>query len=511
MTDWQTPFNSPACRSRLAEERSFMRAAGRSTGFFCKSRPVLYSEAQRLAYVKTPKGASLAIQDLFQKQFSDYRWTEAHEKLPNGTVVFTFVREPLKRALSAYAEIDVAYALRATPEARNAMRTTFQHVSRKSGAKEVPRLLAFIDDLVDHRFGGDDREHWMPTHGYSQLNFICQHHVNFIGHLENQDADWDAIQGLAGIPATRRTAFPHAHDSTVFKTNASNASASPVCNRACQFKAADQHVPQTPQVLQRICDVFASDFLCLGYAMPRPCRWSRSSVAPVPGTVNGSSAVSSSGGKGGGAPVYLLRHLDEDAAWRLIREPDYRNSLFLLPTVAENRSTLYRLKRAENRSFAPQSTSGGTLLREYDRFGWQWRAVEEDDDQGKEAASSSSPPVAMEPPRAPIAIGIPTRSTLAHASPELAPDVRFGVERALAEAQQLLLLHRYDRVIVAGRGLLTDLPSTAFARHVEDRIVRLLADPEAAAGTAATPRGKNAANGSHAASSSAPHKHFLPG
>jgi hypothetical protein len=115
-TDWHTPFHSSECRVRLAEEQAFMRAAGHSLGFYCKSRPVLYSPSQGLAYVKTPKGASLAIQDLFQRQFPDYRWAEAHEELPNSTLIFTFVREPLKRAMSAYSEIDVAYALRASPE-----------------------------------------------------------------------------------------------------------------------------------------------------------------------------------------------------------------------------------------------------------------------------------------------------------------------------------------------------------------------------------------------------------
>ena len=167
VTDWRTHLNSDACRARLAEEHAFMSAAGRPTGLYCKSRPVLFSPSQRLAYVKTPKSASLAIQDLFQKQFTDYRWAQAHEDLPDDTFTFTFVREPLKRAMSAYAEIDVAYALRASPESHAAMRTVFDKVNRKPGPRETPRVLAFLDDLLDHRFGGDDREHWMPTHAYS--------------------------------------------------------------------------------------------------------------------------------------------------------------------------------------------------------------------------------------------------------------------------------------------------------------------------------------------------------
>ena len=53
-----------------------MRAAGHATGFYCKSRPVLYSASRRLAYMKTPKGASLAIQELFQKSVSSLRYCQ---------------------------------------------------------------------------------------------------------------------------------------------------------------------------------------------------------------------------------------------------------------------------------------------------------------------------------------------------------------------------------------------------------------------------------------------------
>ena len=491
-----------------------MHASGRSTGFYCKSRPVLYSAAKRLAYVKTPKSASLAIQDLFQKQFPDYRWTEAHEKLPNDTFVFTFVREPLKRALSAYAEIDVAYALRATPEVRNSMRTVFHHVRRQSGEREVPRVLAFIDDLIDHRFGGEDREHWMPTHAYSQLNFMCQHRLDFIGHLENQASDWEAMQGLAGIPQSQRTPFPHAHDSSVLKTNASNASATPVCNRACQFKAADQKTPQTPPLQQRLCDVFASDFICLGYEMPRACIPRDATVTPKLTSsplINGTAAVHT-GSKSEGSPVYLMRNLNADAAYFLAGTPMYANTLFILPSAPENRSTLFRLKRAENRSFATHfdepsvSTFRGKLLREFDRFGWYWRSSAEGPKSSANAATSLS---SSQSPRAPLALGVPVWSASPHASADLTADVRHRIDRALAEAQQMLLIHRYDRVVVVGHQLLSGATSSEVARYVEERISYLLADPRATASSLRTSSGSSP--GRLENTSSSPHKHFLPG
>ena len=91
--------------------------------------------------------------------------------------------------------------------------------------------------------------------------------------------------------------------------------------------------------------------------------------------------------------------------------------------------------------------------------------------------------------------------------------VRLGVDRALSEAQQLLLLHRYDRVVVAGEGLVRDGEGSGngngngLAKHVVDAIGKRLVDPLATA--AAPPRQGGAWE--PRTNTSAPHKHFLPG
>ena len=107
-----------------------MQLAKRSTGFYCKRKPLMFSPSHRLAYMKTPKAASISIQELFQKQFPDTVWLTADQSLPADTRVFTFVREPVSRVVAAYAEIDVAYVRRASAEKRAAMNTTFQHVKQ---------------------------------------------------------------------------------------------------------------------------------------------------------------------------------------------------------------------------------------------------------------------------------------------------------------------------------------------------------------------------------------------
>ena len=481
-----------------------MRAARRPTGFFCKGRPLLYSASRRLAYLKTPKAASLAIQDLFQKQFPDYRWTEAHEPLPNGTVTFTFVREPVKRVLSAYGEIDVAYALRASPEARKAMHTAFDKIHR-NGHREAhsgnaSRLLAFLDDLVAHRFGGEDRAHWMPTHAYPQLNFLCNHRIDFIGRLEQQDADWAALQDLARIPPAERTPFPHGHGSSN-KTTASGK-----C-WMCEVKLADEQLPASPQVLPRLCDVFASDFHCLGYPVPPECRLRTGTEAeeedattvPAPTPIDGVLPLPASRGSRA-APVYVLPLLDADEARRWLAAGGYwKNTLFVLGGEAENRTTLYRIKRAANASFAPPKSGGAALLREYDRFGWYWRP----------AAAQGTPSTL-----APLAVGVPLTGG------------RDGVEHALAEAQQLLLLHRYDRVVVVGRELSARANASVLAQWLVDPIAQAAeraahkgaashqhyapaGEASPTGGAAGGPKAKPGGGGT--GSPSPPHKHFLPG
>lgn len=502
LADWRMSMSSPACRARMDEEQAFMHASGRTFGFFCKGRPVLYSPSRRFAYMKTPKGASLAIQDLFQRQFPDYRWAEAREELPNGTITFTFVREPVHRAMSAYAEIDVSYALRATEPARLQMCTAFHRMKRQPAY--APRLLAFLDDLMEHRFGGEDREHWMPTHAYPQMNFMCAHRVDFIGHLENQDADWDTAQALANIPVAERTSFPHGHAADN-RTGAAtgNHSGEAICNRACQLKQMLSILPPGSHVLQRLCDVFASDFLCLGYPLPTSCSLLRdeddlalNGVLPMPRKQDERAA-----------PVYLLRDLDANGARQMIEAPRYHNTLFVVGFVAvpvvENcsSSTLIHLKRAANASFSPPKSSAGLLLRAYDNFGWLFS-------NGTDQRTSSP---------APLALGVPLPPD--RRTPQSQRDAAAWehVERAMSDGARMLLLHRYDRVVVAGRGLLTedDGKANIFTAPVSDLVARWLVNPLSTANAfSASRRGPHAPGpgGSGGRESGAPaHKHFLPG
>ena len=433
-TDWRTPFESPRCVTQLRRDAAFTRAGRRTVGFYCKRRPVLYSPSQKLAYLKTPKAASIAIQELFQRQFPDHVWVTTHETLPTGTLVFTFAREPVGRVIAAYAEIDVTYARRASAEKRQQMNTTFHRMatrsrSMSSGEQGARRLLAFLDDLVGQRFGGDDREHWAPTHAYPQVNFACRQRVDYVGHLENQDADWEEIQRLAGVPAARRTQIPHLHETATEDKCESG--------RPCMFKEDDKNVSRTPQLLLRLCETYASDFLCLGYPLPAPCAAlaappsAPSAAAAVPPPLNRSAALP--GGAADAAPVYSVgfsARFDAAGAGRLrwlAKQPAYRNSLFVFRDDVTNHTT--RVQPTEDDPTGMQG-NGDASLRPLNRLGWYLKVVD------------------GAPLRAPLSAGVPTHDAGGRPFGPLTPAVRAHIDEALGEAQQMLLLHRYDRVLL---------------------------------------------------------------
>ena len=422
-------FDAPRTAGRRTVGSSSSCGAARR-----KRRPVLYSPSQKLAYLKTPKAASIAIQELFQRQFPDHVWVTTHETLPKGTLVFTFAREPVGRVIAAYAEIDVTYARRASAEKRQQMNTTFHRMatrsrSMSSGEQGARRLLAFLDDLVGQRFGGDDREHWAPTHAYPQVNFACRQRIDYVGHLENQDADWEEIQRLAGVPAARRTQIPHLHETATEDKCESG--------RPCMFKEDDKNVSRTPQLLLRLCETYASDFLCLGYPLPAPCAAlaappsAPSAAAAVPPPLNRSAALP--GGAADAArrlPVGFSARFDAAGAGRLrwlAKQPAYRNSLFVFRDDVANHTT--RVQPTEDDPTGMQG-NGDASLRPLNRLGWYLKVVD------------------GAPLRAPLSAGVPTHDAGGRPFGPLTPAVRAHIDEALGEAQQMLLLHRYDRVLL---------------------------------------------------------------
>lgn len=249
-TDWRTYFDSPSCvkeQSHALNQDNFMQCT--------TSAPIIYSKKMKFAYLKTPKVASTAFFEYFRQQFPDSVELSVGDMfLPADTFIFTFVRNPFHQKLAGYAEIDLKQEEATWKERKNA-RTRFQRWDRKKNRGQ-DRFLKFLEDIEKHRF----REHddWAPLHARAQVAAVlCTHQVQFIGHLERLERDWAEIQELAKIPLSMRTeAVPSFHASETERE---------------KVYRADENVPLSHEIKTKICQLFPSDFVCLGYEMPLPC------------------------------------------------------------------------------------------------------------------------------------------------------------------------------------------------------------------------------------------------
>jgi len=250
-TPWRESYFTEKCQQRRKQESL-------SHYFiFCQPNvPVLYSPSLKIAYMKTPKAASTSFAEHFLTRYSDTVMGTMQElNLPNDTFVFTFVRDPMAQKLAAYAEIDVVYQENLFAHRKVAMHTTFQWVDRQNNDGRS-RFVAFLDDIRMKRFGKAFPTNWSPSHFRSQLAApFCSDRLNFIGHLEHLETDWQAIQALANVPEQMRT-------EAIRVDHAGNQSAN---------YRADEKLALGSSEKMQLCDLFKSDFLCLGYQVPPEC------------------------------------------------------------------------------------------------------------------------------------------------------------------------------------------------------------------------------------------------
>lgn len=193
---------TPHCEYALAKTRAHCEAY----------RPVcnnatwqMYmSPSAKVAYLKTAKAASVSIED--------YMYTNLHpivkvggtaDQLPNGTFTFTFVRDPLDRALAGYAEVDGVHRHTASEgkpwiERRQAKAVgcRYTRIDRATAGGEA-RFLAYLDDLIHNRLPLEWKaghsmpvaDHLRSAQGLGQLHFV--------GKIEDLKRDWPAWQQMA--------------------------------------------------------------------------------------------------------------------------------------------------------------------------------------------------------------------------------------------------------------------------------------------------------------------------
>jgi len=246
-TPWKTFWNRAVCTEK--------RSAQKKDDYFMecpKHSPIIWTPKHKLAYMKVPKAASTAFEYFFKTHFSDAE-VITPEKLPHDVYVFTFVREPFQQKLAGFAEVDLKTFL--GKERRLDAKTTFQHVSpNKNSGRD--RFAAFLDDIKNRRFDPADKR--KPGHAGSQIGgVLCTHYVHYLGHLENLTADWDLIQTEAKLPSAVRTkALPAVHADS---------------SKKHKLYKHDESVPLTKELKHTICELFRSEFACLGYQLPEYC------------------------------------------------------------------------------------------------------------------------------------------------------------------------------------------------------------------------------------------------
>jgi len=246
-TPWKKYWNSKVCVQK--------RKAQKKSNYFlvCHSHAqIIWTPKHKLAYMKIPKAASTAFWYFFKKHFPDSEEVSA-DKLPKDAYVFTFARNIFEQKLAGFAEVDLK--TQAGKEKKLDTYTKFQHV-KPSKQNGQARFSAFLDDIwLRHFHEADGRK---PGHAGNQIGgALCSHKVDYFGHLEHLTTDWDQIQKEANLPKHLRTkALPVVHADT---------------SETHQRYKYDESVSMTKKLKLRVCEIFRSEFACLGYKAPSFC------------------------------------------------------------------------------------------------------------------------------------------------------------------------------------------------------------------------------------------------
>jgi glycosyltransferase involved in cell wall biosynthesis len=240
---------SAGCQQALAETR----AACDSLNCLNATWNALWSKSGQMAYLETGKAASESMEAYMTALFDDVE--QVATNLPSGTFAWTFVRDPLERALSAYAETDaVTRRLDGANEHKHAMSADVRYVDVPASVDNgAARFIAYLDDVVANRVPLA----WRPQHSRPVADFLrdMPGRLKFVGKLESLERDWPALQKHAKLKSFQRTALPPWIPAAV----------KPAYDQA-------KAVPRSDEVLQKVCEVYAADYACFDYERPAACQ-----------------------------------------------------------------------------------------------------------------------------------------------------------------------------------------------------------------------------------------------
>lgn len=240
---------SAGCQQALAETR----AACDSLNCLNATWNALWSKSGQMAYLETGKAASESMEAYMTALFDDVE--QVATNLPSGTFAWTFVRDPLERALSAYAETDaVTRRLDGANEHKHAMNADVRYVDVPASVDNgAARFIAYLDDVVANRVPLA----WRPQHSRPVADFLrdMPGRLKFVGKLESLERDWPALQKHAKLKSFQKTALPPWIPAAV----------RPPYDQA-------KAVPRSDEVLQKVCEVYAADYACFDYERPAACE-----------------------------------------------------------------------------------------------------------------------------------------------------------------------------------------------------------------------------------------------
>lgn len=167
--------------------------------------------------------------------------------------IFTFARNPFSAFKSAYGEVSKYVANNRTHH-----KGSFGDVEQIF-ANEPQRAMNCLNDIAKGAFHG-----LVPAHLHTQLWKVMRCtadrkaiRFDFIGHLENLDADWKFVENQLKLPHQPLLVIHSANDAAEY-VEAKKLILPPL-------QSHDENTKKFKALTEQVCNYYKVDFACFGY------------------------------------------------------------------------------------------------------------------------------------------------------------------------------------------------------------------------------------------------------
>jgi hypothetical protein len=276
-TFWFDSYSSPECQQYRQSPvgRASAGEVGLGRRSLCLDRNVTLelkkeiegsvdiSISHRAIYIPVMKAGTQMFAEVFKRRFGGVRvrdrdvtsFIKRHGARLGEFFVFTFVRNPFSMFRSAYGEVSL-YA------AHSKISHSGFALWPQTVENEPERAIQALDDVRHGRFSG-----LVPAHLFTQVwkTQRCIHHqegkgmipleLDFIGHLENLDQDWQFVEKNLMVP---HIPLPVIHSSDTAKERVA-------AKEMLKFDPVSDTKSRFAKLTRRVCDYYRNDFVCFGY------------------------------------------------------------------------------------------------------------------------------------------------------------------------------------------------------------------------------------------------------